>query len=188
MPRTASNLLIRMLGIGEQPEIVPRQFSGYFFINALMKINIMNLRHNHVDYWTPEEKAQMRQCYQECYNTLDEYTNKADADGKIAFVKEHVAFMLDPTATSRSLCPDREAKESPWTVQLPGSDEVGARSPDNFTVLPDEFLKTFLPILLIRHPALVFASVCRKRRELRGLGDIGLAAQLPEASMTLKWM
>jgi len=189
MPRSASNLLVRMLALEGQPDLIPRQNGGYFFMDAIKKMSALDLRMKHVDDWSPEERAEMKQCYQDCFDAFDEHIKKTDAEGKITFVKEHSAFLLEPTAISKALYPDREVKEEPWTIQRPGVTEVGARSPNNFTMLPDDFLKTFLPIFLIRHPALAFPSLHRKMEELKDAGDVDVSGQPPaqETIMRMKW-
>lgn len=73
--------------------------------------------------------------------------------------KEHSYFMSEPTAKTRFFFGQDSVKESPWTVQVPHSYGLKVtHSTLNKTVLPDEFLWTWLLTLLIRHPALVFPS------------------------------
>lgn len=62
------------------------------------------------------------------------------------------------------------------------------RSRLNPTVLPDQYLKSWTPIFLIRHPALAFPSHCRKLLEydkpaVAGIGK-GRSVSL---TMTLRW-
>ena len=54
----------------------------------------------------------------------------------------------------------------PFTAKYPGESEPRPRT--NVSVLPDDWLLTFQPVFLIRHPALTFPSLIRALNDTRG--------------------
>lgn len=184
-PRTASNLLVRILALDKQPNVMSRKGGGYFFLPLFRLATELGNRGKHVDEWRPDERNQMMQNYQDCFNKLEEHVKAAEAEGKSVFVKEHSYFMAEPTAQTKFLFGQNSVKEAPWTVQVPSTyaPEV-THSSLNETVLPDEFLQTWLPTFLIRHPALVFPSHYRTIIDSEGV-EAG-EKKLPLV-MTLHW-
>ncbi|TVY20821.1 hypothetical protein LARI1_G000914 [Lachnellula arida] len=189
MPRSASNLLTRMLSIGvvsddasenQQPNVIPRFGGGYFFMPANLKASEMHLHNKHIDDWTSEDKAIMQEIYQECFVDFQKHIKQSETEGKIVLVKEHASFLVDNTVLSKFVFPERELEETAWTV---GGSGVETRSPNNLTVLPDGFLESFFPIILIRHPALAFPSSLRVISDLKG--EKSKMGQ--RAIMTWKW-
>lgn len=187
-PRSASNLLVRILALEKQPNIVSRQRGGYFFLPAVLLINEMKTRGKHLKEWMQDDRSRMFQTYQNCFNELEELVEKAKAHGKIAYVKEHSYFMTEPTAETRFLFGQSSIQEPPWTVQVPRTyASKVTHSSLNETVLPDEFLHIWLPTFLIRHPALVFPSCYRTVIDNKDLEAPGMEdAELP-LMMTLHW-
>lgn len=188
-PRSASNLLVRMLALEEQPNVLPRDLGGYFFIPAIMLAMELKIRGKHIEEWTQDERNRMNQAYEDCFRDFEEHLERAEAEDKMVFVKEHSSVLAEPTAQSRFLFGQDSVKESPWRWQAPGT--YGAEvtySSLNETLLPDEFLQTWLPTFLIRHPALAFPSRYRAFRDIVGSVE---AAEANEAEarldMTLHW-
>ncbi|KAG9235222.1 hypothetical protein BJ875DRAFT_459645 [Amylocarpus encephaloides] len=167
-PRTASNLFVKMINATDQPNVEPpSNHGGYYFFPTIIKINELGLRQKPMDEWTEEERTAMLQCSQDCFNNFVKYTTEAEANGKIAFIKEHANLFFGPTDTVNLACPGRETKEDRWMVQIPGSDgKKSTRSPLNKSIMPDEYLKTLSPIILIRHPALSFPSFQRQIQQM----------------------
>ena len=187
-PRTASNLLLRILSLEEQHGFKVHDMGGYFFMPAIMANNQLHNRGKHIEEWTKEERETMMQIYQTCFEELEKFLQIAQSEKKFAFVKEHSYFMIEPTAQTRYLYGQNSVKESPWTVRVPDSyGKELTRSSLNETVLPDQFLGTMLPTFLIRHPALIFPSHYRTYIDMEGIE----AAQTQEAElsliMTLHW-
>ena len=92
----------------------------------------------------------MKQMYQICFNDIEQYAEAAQNEGKIAFVKEHAQFIMEPVSRYQRLLGKDIVKELRWTVQVPakyGPDTP--RLPLNDTLLPERFLKTWLPTFLI---------------------------------------
>jgi hypothetical protein len=81
--------------------------------------------------------------------------------------------------------------EEPFTVAMRGVDAPSAttRSPLNLTSMPDEFLLTWNPTFLIRHPAMVFPSLYRVCREDVGSDGFQRPERKPMApETTTKWV
>lgn len=99
----------------------------------------------------------MRCIYQNYFDELEKFVTAAESEGKIAFIKEHARFLIEPVSKQQRLLGQDSIKEAPWTVQVPA--EYGpevSHSMDNPSLLPDNYLKTWLPAFIIRHPALTF--------------------------------
>ena len=91
--------------------------------------------------------------------------------GKIPFVKEHSYFIFNPkivaanlsTTSKRSVAPkptvvDHSIPQPNGTTADPSTSSATSTNP---TVLPDSFLKTMSPIMVIRHPARMIPSYYR---------------------------
>ena len=106
--------------------------------------------------------------YQSRFNKLQKFIADAEAAGKIPFIKEHVYFITDPQtiAANDVICLPNGSPRSIINAKptIEGSAIAPAKSlslPANPTVLPNEFLTTFLPVILIRHPAKIIPSYYR---------------------------
>ncbi|KAH8668287.1 hypothetical protein BGZ60DRAFT_431555 [Tricladium varicosporioides] len=181
-PRTASNLLVKILAPDSQPEVQPAgPHGGYYFLPAVLAINQLHVRGKHVDEWTEDERTKMMHAYQAGLNNLEAYTREAESNGKIAFVKEHANMFFGPQAGSKLQFPGREVKDTPWVAELAGKTE---RSVKNETLIPDELLKSFTPAFLIRNPVLAFPSFLRTMVKLPPGVVSSVEAELP-IGMTL---
>ena len=167
-PRTASNLLVRILNLMEQPDVEPKgKSAGYFFMDAMTKRWGMQLESKPMDDWTEEERNSLKEAYQQCVDEFVKYLDDAEAHGKIAFIKEHAFFMGDPTQQWQMLHPGNKVNEPRWTMGVPERyGKTQTHSDLNNTVFPDEFLRLFKPIFLVRHPALMFSSLFRASRDI----------------------
>ena len=184
-PRSASNLLVRILALDQQPNVISRKGGGYFFLNAFRKSSELRNKGKHINDWTKDEKKGMMESFQKCFDELEEYIQAAKAGGKIVFVKEHAGFMTEPTAKTRFMFGGDSVTESPWTANVPSTYGVKpTHSNLNETVLPDEFLQTWIPIFLIRHPALAFPSFYRTMTDIKE--EHTAESELP-LEMTLHW-
>ncbi|KAI0404533.1 hypothetical protein F4802DRAFT_220392 [Xylaria palmicola] len=159
MPRTASNMLVRVLNLDEQG-VRPSHNGGYFFFPS-MRTRVRLYPKPSRD-WTPEDHDSVTAGVKESFDALQDYLEAAEEEGQKVFVKEHVSFLNGPyheqeyshgSAEDCLLAP-------PPARGLPHS----TRSPLNTTSLPDEFLKTWHPTFLIRHPALMLPSLYRTAR------------------------
>jgi hypothetical protein len=185
-PRTASNLLVQILALDDQPTLLPDAKKEYFFVPALRwKLGPAKLGGKNLSDWTDEERKGLLESYQTCTRSLEDQVKTSATQGKDFFVKEHVPWLLDPVAESRWLFGEGNKAEAPWTVCTNGILEE-SHSPNNETVFSDEFLKTWSPTFLIRHPALVFPSNYRTGVDLQG-ADATRTEAYHKVEMTMHW-
>ncbi|EAS35829.3 uncharacterized protein CIMG_01183 [Coccidioides immitis RS] len=171
-PRSASNLLVRMLGLDQQPQVAKRWLNGYFFIESYFLSDKLGLRLKNVMDWTDDERTQMRHAYQGAFDTLQNHVSEAEKEGKIVFVKEHSYLLLEPVHQFKFHYGEDSVTEGPWTLDVHESYGTNlTRSEGNITLLPDEFLDTWNPIFLIRHPALMFPSFYRAMVDVHKMDD-----------------
>ncbi|KAJ4130520.1 hypothetical protein NW754_009571 [Fusarium falciforme] len=154
-PRTASNLLVRILNF-EGQGARPIKSSGYFWLPSILKRYVVQGKP--MSGWTTEEKKDIDEVEQKCFDNLLDYIKKAESEGQLVLFKEHALLLNHPFFESEF------AHGKGATIGEPTVLESGTRSSLNKTVLSDEFLKTFKPTFLIRHPALSLASMYRAAR------------------------
>ncbi|KAI0534599.1 hypothetical protein GGR58DRAFT_516022 [Xylaria digitata] len=158
MPRTASNMLVRILNLDEQG-VRPAFHGGYFFFPSMLtRLNLYNKE----THWAPEDHVAVEGGVKKSFDALQDYLEAAEETGEKIFVKEHISFLNDAhyehdhmyqTADGENGC-----KPKPAIARgFPDS----TRSSLNRTSLPDEFLKTWYPTFLIRHPAMMLPSLYR---------------------------
>ncbi|KAI1265681.1 hypothetical protein F5Y18DRAFT_416981 [Xylariaceae sp. FL1019] len=186
-PRTASNLLMRILNLDEQ-NVQPAINGGYFFHPAfVVKLKLMN---KPMENWSNEEFASVAGAQRECFKRLQTHIEDAEVADKIIFVKEHVVFMNDPVYEAQYWQNGEASIETGAPKPLPCSSiQNPTRSSLNLTCMPDEFLKTWHPTVLIRHPAMMLPSLLRtfdgskERKEAAWSGR-----RVPhDIEMTTKW-
>lgn len=167
-PRSASNLLVRILNLKNQPDVEPRpQHAGYFFMHAMSMRWEKHLSRKNIDDWTEEETKELKERYQKCVDEFVKHLDDAESHGKMTFNKEHAFFIGNPTDQWQLMYPETKVKQPRWEMQIPSRyAETQTYSDLNNTVLPDEFLRLFRPIFLIRHPAMMFPSLFRATRDL----------------------
>lgn len=187
-PRTASNMLVRILALGDQPNVAYRESGGYFFMPLIVLMRELKVQGKHIEQWTKDEKDQVMHSCQRCFNELQAHLDSAEVEGKMVFIKEHSYFITEPTAHTEFLYGQNSVKESSWTVQIPSSyGPQATRTGLNKTVLPDEFLHIWRPIFLIRHPALAFPSFYRTILDLDGEDAVNSEEERIVSGMTLHW-
>ncbi|KAJ2991822.1 hypothetical protein NUW58_g2379 [Xylaria curta] len=168
MPRTASNMLIRVLNLDEQG-VRPSRNGGYFFFPSMMAR--LGLYSKPSQDWTLEDHATVREGLSNSFNSLQDYLEAAEGEGQKMFVKEHISFLNSVYYEQKHMF---GGAEDSLLETTPARDFTSStRSSLNLTSLPDEFLKTWFPTFLIRHPALMIPSLYRTARcgiELDGKG------------------
>ncbi|KAI1621078.1 hypothetical protein EDD37DRAFT_639688 [Exophiala viscosa] len=182
-PRTASNLVIRMLNLPKQSSLFHSSQDEYFFGPALGCKFQHETIGKHIDELTELKRNELKHCYQTCFDALSEHGNAAAAQGKNIFVKEHVGWLADPVAETKFIFGEHSTSQPSWTVQMSYPSTVSAL---NKTILPDEFLKTWLPTFLIRHPALSFPSIYRTTIDNEGR-EAARADPAHVLEMTMHW-
>jgi hypothetical protein len=191
-PRTTSNLLVRILALDDQPDVALHQsgaLGGYFFAPASGLEVELGLQGKLIEEWSAVHRNQMKEKLQECFDNLEKYLEGAETDGKIAFVKEHGFLLIEPTARMALIHGRGSTREHPWTIRLPskyGSELT--RSPLNETLFADEFLRTWLPTFLIRHPALVFPSQYRAMKDLDVINPVQKDTLQFDMWITFRWI
>ncbi|KAI0475250.1 hypothetical protein GGR56DRAFT_694835 [Xylariaceae sp. FL0804] len=184
-PRTASNLFVRMLNL-EQQNVRTAWNGGYFFMPSLPAR--MKLLSKPQKEWTNEETKSLHDQEQQCFDTLQDHLAAADENGERVFVKEHIWFLTRPYyLTQYEFGPDSFRGE-PTPLRARGVDNP-THSEFNLTGLPDEFMKTWRPTILIRHPAMQFPSLFRTAQSGIKLEGVGRPNQEPfKCEGTNKWL
>lgn len=187
LPRSASNLLLRILALENQPSVASREKGGYFFLEPILLANTLGIRAKPVQEWHPDEVSRMRQCYQASFEELHSHLRSADEQNKIVFIKDHSYFMADPYAQERYLRGEPNDGHR-WPVEVSVSlASQPKQSRENITVLPDQVLERFLPIFLVRHPILAFPSLYRTTLAIEGPDVLHTHREELELTMTLHW-
>ncbi|OAA34784.1 hypothetical protein NOR_08296 [Metarhizium rileyi] len=183
-PRTASSLFLKILALDAQPGFSTGEYEGgYFFMPAYNDLYEPSLRATCVNDWTPDQRGRIQDSLQRCFDKQQQWVESAQAKGLSVFVKEHATFLAEPTERSRLLFGSKTVNEPKWTVKYDGG---ATHSKLNITMLPDEYLLTWLPTFLIRHPALAFPSLYRtllKREDSEKVSADNFAALVA----TVKW-
>lgn len=161
-PRTASSLLVKILNLPNQPSVISQKGGGYFFLPAIQRQRELRLLEKCYLHWSEDEKEQLREQFQQCSRNFGQFVASKEAAGKTLVVKEHVTHMIEPISKMGYVYNSHLVPEPPWKIYLPGTNKWRPPSMGiNNTVLQDEFLLTWFPTFLIRHPAVAFPSYYR---------------------------
>jgi hypothetical protein len=165
VPRTASNLLVQVLNIQNQPNVLTNKKAGYFLQNAYFLGTGKGYLYKPLSQWTDAEKTEYHSAYQRCIDDLEAHSSAALDQGKTLFTKEHAfwfvnsAIMVAPAESSGSLSftnnHDHNNSLRLNHLTLPAQyPSPHIFSPDNHTIFPDSYLTTWHFTFIIRHPAL----------------------------------
>ncbi|KAJ6155751.1 hypothetical protein N7470_006317 [Penicillium chermesinum] len=168
VPRTASNLLSKMLNIEGQPNVHTNAKAGYFFYNAFTAIANGGYLSKPCSQWTESEKTEVRALFQTCFNELEDYCTEAEATNKIMFAKEHSFWFSNPAALQPGVYDTEFAKA--LHVDIPARYGEQTYSANNQTVISDEYLRTWQLAFIIRHPALAWPSLYRAMLKMQAIG------------------
>ncbi|KAI1421983.1 hypothetical protein F5Y12DRAFT_660979 [Xylaria sp. FL1777] len=158
MPRTASNMLVRVMNLDEQGVRTAAFHGGYFFFPSMIaRLNLFNKGPG----WTPEDHASVEEAVKKSFDALQDYLEAAEKEGQKVFVKEHISFLNDAHYEYEHMYSTVSGEDSPPTPMPARGFAQSTRSSFNRTCLPDEFLKTWHPTFLIRHPGLMLPSLYR---------------------------
>jgi hypothetical protein len=160
-PRTASNLVLKILNIAEQPDVLTQHGPPDHHFTPAIKVEFDDDgRVKRFCESSGEMQKAMMDHFEQSLTTLNEYATHAASDGKIAFFREHSISLSDPAAQYCFYAGTTIDGENAWSI--PSSWKCdNRRTPLNRTVLPDEFLRRWFPIFIIRHPASAFSSYFR---------------------------
>ncbi|KAE8331389.1 hypothetical protein BDV39DRAFT_189802 [Aspergillus sergii] len=136
---------MRILDLPNQPNVVSEKSGGYFFLPAVQRQRGLRLLEKNYTEWNENEKDALRSQLDQCSATFHEFVRRAEGAGKTMVVKEHVPHLIEPIAKTQHVHRSQGSIGSPQGF-------------DHQTLLPDEFLLTWFPTFLVRHPALAFPS------------------------------
>ncbi|KAI3317054.1 hypothetical protein HD806DRAFT_515915 [Xylariaceae sp. AK1471] len=188
MPRTASNMVVRILNLDEQ-NVRPAHNGGYFFF--LSQMLRLPLYHKPLQGWSCEERIGLERQEKQCFEALQDYLEAAEEAGQKVYVKEHVSQLNCPFFESEYMHGTTVGDDEPGPPKVLPARRVAnpTRSSLNLTPLPDEFLKTWHPTFLIRHPAKMLPSLFRTALEDIQLNGKGRSKKEPyEVETTLKFV
>ncbi|KAJ5672260.1 hypothetical protein N7507_001387 [Penicillium longicatenatum] len=165
IPRTASNLLLKILNIPKQPNLLTSQKGGYFFYPAFSRVAASDknyLNKTSIEEWTDDDKLEIKNSFQECFNTLEEFSTQADNANKMMFAKEHAYWLYPPAALLKAQTGihDEEFFQA-FRLDMPEKYGPQTYSRFNETLLSDEYLRSWQMAFIIRHPALAWPSLYR---------------------------
>ncbi|PYI24150.1 hypothetical protein BO99DRAFT_127150 [Aspergillus violaceofuscus CBS 115571] len=200
VPRTASNLLLKVLNIHEQPTLSTNSKGGYFFFDAFTAAAQSSVLTTPPAVWPPSTVAHVRSVFQSCFDALEAFSAEAASNGQRAFAKEHAFWFANPASfhptdpdDSASDHEDRSAAdENLFRLPLPATyGPTATFSHGNETIFPDEYLRSWRLAFIIRHPALAFPSFYRAMRKV---GETGYLVDDEETlrgtlatNMSLRW-
>lgn len=192
VPRTASNLLLKLLNIHNQPNLLTSPGGGYFFYPVYVGAARDGLMAKSTSEWSDEEGEKFQAAFNKGIENLEEYSSRAKQENKIMFAKEHAFWFYNPGFLQKWMTgiDDPGFIDSFRSgIQIP--DSYGSRefSASNETILPDAYLHTWQMTFLIRHPALAWPSMYRAMQKISGEWDMA-EDEIKGASlsnMTFRW-
>ncbi|KAI7308092.1 hypothetical protein KC315_g13523 [Hortaea werneckii] len=173
-PRTASNLLQKLLSKQDGFE-----HSGYIFFDASFNMLFQLLNSGPAKDAAPEEWQKHMDAYQACFEKFLAAIEEHKQQGRATFHKEHIDLMVDPIKLFKAAYPDDEGPN--LAVRYPGQ-ETPPKSTSPLC-LPDDFLTSILPVILIRNPALMVPSFYRAQNDCK----IDLDSAHFRCFMELQW-
>jgi hypothetical protein len=190
VPRTASNLLLKILNIPNQPNVLTSQKGGYFFFDAFMAAGREGRLTKPLSQWTDNDKTEVQKAFQASVDNLEAYSARARAENKIMFAKEHAFWVTNPGVFTSMRNGSNKADDMK-TFHVTTSDSYGAPtfSAHNDTILPDQYLRTWKLAFIIRHPALAWPSMYRAMQKISQAGYIdedGIKG-MGMANMSMSW-
>lgn len=172
IPRTASNLLLKIVNIPKQPNLHTSPKGGYFFYPAFIDAALSGDVMRPANQWTEEEKKNTRDSFQRCVESLEEYSTQASQNNQMMFSKEHSYWMFSPAALQKRLTGNHDEDFfKAFRVKTP--EKYGSTTtycPQNETIFPDEYLRTWQMAFIIRHPALAWPSMYRSMLKIAESG------------------
>ena len=190
IPRTASNLLVTVLNIHEQPNIQTNPKAGYFLFPAFISAAKDGFMEKPAKKWTEEEKGQVKAVYQDCLDKLEQASTEAEEVNKRMFAKEHACWMSNPASFHKKLTGSHDEDfYKAFRIQIPEKYGSATYSPLNETIFSDEYLRSWQMVFIIRHPALTLPSFWRAMLRLSKAGIIEEESVRPTAvrNMDVRW-
>lgn len=190
-PRTASNLLMKVLNIPNQPNTYVNEKGGYFFYPAFISAANNDYMERPAAQWTESEKQKVKAVYQSCVDKLEIEAAQAEGSNKRMFIKEHASWMFGPAAVQKKLTGvhDEEFLNA-FRVHTPEKyGSLSTYTSSNETIFSDEYLRSWQMGFVIRHPALSLPSFWRALLKLAEKGIINEDAmeRTTMANMGMCW-
>ncbi|KAH8430726.1 uncharacterized protein LDX57_008389 [Aspergillus melleus] len=166
--RTGSNLLTQLLALEDQPNVQRKDkpdINGMRFFVPLLSLKLKSGHMGtHVQALPPDQKEEQIGCIKDGYKRLLQHLENAEQEGKMVCFKDHAHYITEPVSETRLFHGDGSVTdELPWTLR--GPDELEqtdiGRSELNETLFTDDFLKTWKPVFLIKHPGAAVPSFYR---------------------------
>ncbi|CAI7648423.1 unnamed protein product [Penicillium pancosmium] len=162
VPRTASNLLLKILNIHNQPQFHTSPKGGYFFYPAFVSAAQNGHLAKSPEQWSQEDKQSVKKGFQGCLEALEDESSVAQKDNKAMFAKEHAFWFFNPAALHKM----RTGRGDPEFFKelrsdMPEAYGPSSWSPANETILSDEYMQSWQYAFIIRHPALSWPSMYR---------------------------
>lgn len=172
VPRTASNLLLKILNIFKQSQLLTNQRNGYFFYPAFSAAALAGILGKEPGNWTTQDRQSYKASIQRCLNDLEDWSTRAQNEKKVMFAKEHAFWLFNPAAQHK-LTTGEEYPEffEEMRVNIPDSyGPTRSYSKANETFLSDEYLRSWQMAFIIRHPALAWPSMYRAMKKIAAEG------------------
>lgn len=192
VPRTASNLLMKILNVPGRPDGLSTEKGGYFFFDPYMLTTRDGLADKPLDQWSLDQVSEVREAFQKSLDSIEEWSDRAKDENKILVAKEHAFWFVNPAAFEVSnggagSASDRLASFRLRIPEMYGTKQTFSRN--NHTVMSDEYLRTWRLAMIIRHPALAFPSFLRAMSKLSAVGFMGADGlqTMMVTNMTLRW-
>ncbi|KAJ5295306.1 hypothetical protein N7508_010127 [Penicillium antarcticum] len=190
VPRTASNLLLKVLNIANQPNVLTSPKGGYFFFDAFMASGKDGRLNKPLSQWTETDRTEVQNAFQSSIDSLEVYSARARAENKIMFAKEHAFWFTNPGVFSSMIHgSNKEEDKKSFRVTLQESYGAPTFSAHNDTILPDQYLRTWKLAFIIRHPALAWPSMYRAMQKISQAGYIdedGIKG-MSMSNMSMSW-
>ena len=191
IPRTASNLLAKVLNVPDQPNVHTNEKNGSFFFSAFMAVTRTGHLEKPADEWTIEEKDKFRGVYQSCFDKMEKDSDETDVKGKVLFAKEHSFRFSGPACHQRKITGvHNEEFMNVFRVDIPQKYGLTRTySPLNETIFSDEYRRSWKMAFIIRHPALTVPSFYRAMVKLskEGMVDEDGVEGNTMRNMDLRW-
>ncbi|KAJ5272517.1 hypothetical protein N7478_007642 [Penicillium angulare] len=98
IPRTASNLLVKVFNLPNQSNVHSNEKGGYFFYWAFIAAARRGYMEKPAEKWTNQEKEEVRAIYQGCLDKIEECTSEFEEKNKMMFAKEHAFWIHSPAS------------------------------------------------------------------------------------------
>ncbi|PWY90307.1 hypothetical protein BO94DRAFT_533811 [Aspergillus sclerotioniger CBS 115572] len=190
IPRSASNLLLKILDILNQPNVLTNSEAGYFFFPAFIPAMQGGYLDKPMDQWTDAMKQEVKASFNGCVERLEEFSARAEEEKKFMFTKEHAYWFINPAALHEMFTGTEDAKlYEAFRLRVAETYGPQSFSPANKTVLPDAYLRSWQLAFIIRHPALAWPSMYRAMAKISDIGGMGEKEirGVWSTNMTLRW-